>query len=63
MSPGRARDHPVMENVPNKARALSLSLSLSALTFILLVGTVGMRDQPSNGRAVGKKNINTRWSE
>ena len=31
LSPGRARDHPVMEIVPNKALSLSLSLSLSQL--------------------------------
>ena len=29
LSAGRARDHPVMEIVPNKALSLSLSLSLS----------------------------------
>ena len=28
LSAGRARDHPVMEIVPNKALSLSLSLSL-----------------------------------
>jgi len=28
-APGRARDHPVMDIVPNKARSLALSLSLS----------------------------------
>ena len=30
LSPGRARDHPVMEIVPNKALSLSLSLSLGS---------------------------------
>ena len=29
LSPGRARDHPVMDIIPNKALSLSLSLSLS----------------------------------
>ena len=33
LSAGRARDHPVMEIVPNKALSLSLSLSLSRLVF------------------------------
>jgi len=32
LSVGRARDHPVMEIVPNKALSLSLSLSLSLAT-------------------------------
>ena len=37
LSAGRARDHPVMEIVPNKALALSLSLSLSgSLSFSVL---------------------------
>jgi len=31
LSPGRARDHPVMDIVPNNALSLSLSLSLSGL--------------------------------
>ena len=34
LSPGRARDHPVMDIVPNKA--LSLSLSLSSLSLSLV---------------------------
>ena len=35
LSAGRARDHPVMEIVPNKALSLSLSLSLSLITRII----------------------------
>ena len=38
LSPGRARDHPVMEIVPNKALSLSLSLSLSLCTSPLVFG-------------------------
>ena len=39
LSAGRARDHPVMEIVPNKALSLSLSLSLSrADSFFLVFG-------------------------
>ena len=33
LSAGRARDHPVMEIVPNKALSLSLSLSLSLTPY------------------------------
>ena len=33
LSAGRARDHPVMEIVPNKALSLSLSLSLPENVF------------------------------
>ena len=35
LSPGRARDHPFLDIVPNKALSLSLSLSLSVDEFIV----------------------------
>ena len=44
LSAGRARDHPVMEIVPNKALSLSLSLSLSHVTLLLTTAVpVGLR--------------------
>ena len=45
LSPGRARDHPVMETVPNKALSLSLSLSLS-LRLRLSVGLIRRSGSP-----------------
>ena len=38
LSPGRARDHPVMDIVPNKALSLSLSLSLVPATKLSTFG-------------------------
>ena len=35
LSAGRARDHPVMEIVPNKALSLSLSLSVDKSLFLI----------------------------
>jgi len=40
LSAGRARDHPVMEIVPNKALSLSLSLSLSQPRPVCLEGAL-----------------------
>ena len=43
LSPGRVRDHPVMDIIPNKALSLSLSLSLSLETAASLELRLSMR--------------------